>query len=94
MSEMIRTEISLPRELLDQLEKISQAGGASVEHQIWEAVAEYIAQIERVINTEVPVLRADDPLLQIGGAAASGVGDLSTHHDQYLYIRERASDDV
>ena len=58
-----------------------------MEHQIWEAVAEYIAQIERVINTEVPVLQADDPLLQIDGAVASGVNDLSTHHDQYLYTQ-------
>ena len=41
-----------------------------------------------VAQQDDPVLRADDPIFHIAGAADSGVGDLSTHHDRYLYRKD------
>jgi len=35
------------------------------------------------------VLRDDDPIWQIVGAASSGPSDVSVHHDKYLYGWER-----
>jgi hypothetical protein len=79
MSEMVRTQVDLPREIVDFLRRRSKAKGITLPEQIQEAVRVYVE------SQEDPILRADDPMYRIAGEMNSGLGDLSTNHDRYLY---------
>jgi hypothetical protein len=82
MSDMVRTQIELPRDVLELLEKRGEAQGVSPTQQIVEALKAYL-------EDEVdPVLQADDPILRIAASRGSNVGDLSTDHDRYLYRKD------
>lgn len=83
MGEMVRMQVDLPREVIDLLKQREDARGITLPQQIQEAVRAYLA------GQEEPILRADDPLYRIAGGADSGVGDLSTGHDHYLYGKDR-----
>lgn len=82
MSEMIRTQIDLPRDLFELLKQRGEARGVTPAQQILEVLTVYLRE------QDDPILRADDPIFHIAGAADSGVGDLSTHHDRYLYRKD------
>jgi len=85
MNEMVRTQVYLPRDMVDLLKQRSKARGITMADQIREALTAYIARME---DKDDPILRADDPIFNIAGKAASGIGDLSIHHDKYLYRKD------
>ena len=87
MSEMISTRVHLPRDTVDLLRRRGKVWGVTIDHQIREALAAYVARTEE-LDKDDPILRADDPIFHTAGAISSGVGDLAVHHDQYLYHKE------
>ena len=64
MSEMVRTQIELPRDVLEVLNQRSEAHGVTPAQQIVEALTAYL---KAEVN---PVLQADDPILRIAAAMA------------------------
>jgi predicted DNA-binding protein len=82
MSEMVRTQVDLPRETIDRLRRLGEVKGITLPEQIQEAVRVYLE------GQEAPVLQADDPIYRIAGEMDSGLGDLSTDHDRYLYRKD------
>ena len=87
MSDTVRTQIELPRDVYELLRQRSEKNGTTPTQQIVEMLAGYLgAEID-------PILRADDPILRAVPTMVSGLGDLATNHDRYLYRkdwRERA----
>jgi hypothetical protein len=83
MDEMVSTRIDLPRDMVDLLERQGEAQGFTLAQQILVILKTYLE------NYQDPILKADDPILHIAGAMSSGVGDLSVHHDRYLYGKSR-----
>ena len=83
MDEMVSTHIDLPRDMADRLKQHSEAQGFTLAQQILAILKTYLE------NYQDPILKADDPILHIAGAMSSGVGDLSVHHDRYLYGESR-----
>jgi hypothetical protein len=82
MSDMVRTQIELPRDVFELLEQRGEAHGITPAQQIVEVLIAYL-------KGEVdPVLQADDPILRVAAAMGSGLGDLSTNHDRYLYRKD------
>lgn len=82
MSEMVHTQIELPRDVYELLEQRGEAQGITPTQQIVEALTAYLKE-------EVdPVLQADDPILRIAASTGSNVGDLATGHDRYLYRKD------
>ena len=79
MSAMVRTQVYIPRDVYDELKRRSKSIGLSMAEQIRQALREYLDREEGV------VLREDDPIWNIVGAISTGDGDLSSHHDKYLY---------
>ena len=79
---MVRTQVYLPRSVYDKLQTRAGKQGLTLAVQVRTALEDYL---ERIESQEEGVLRADDPLFQLIGAAASGEGDLSVNHDHYLY---------
>ena len=67
MSEMVRTQVDLPREIVDLLRQRSEAKGMTLPEQIREAVRAYVKSYED------PILRADDPIYRITGEMNSGL---------------------
>lgn len=82
MSDVIRTQVDLPRDMFELLKQRSEAQGITLSQQILEALAAYLDELHD------PILLADDPIFRIAGATASTVGDLSIHHDHYLYHKD------
>ena len=82
MSEMISTQVDLPRDMFELLKQRGEARGVTLTQQILEVLAAYLEE------QDDPILHADDPIFHIAGATASGVGDLSTHHDRHLYRKD------
>jgi len=85
MSTMVRTQVYLPKDMYEELQARVKLTGLSMAEQIRRALREYL-QSE---HDEGVVLRDDDPIWQIVGAASSGPSDVSVHHDRYLYGWER-----
>ncbi len=79
---MVRTQVYLPREIFQRLQKRAKDNNLTLAVQIREALVDYL---ERAGVEEAPILRADDPIFQMIGAASSEEGDLSVNHDHYLY---------
>jgi len=79
MSTMVRTQVYIPRDIYEELRKRSESTGITIAEQIRQALREYLEREEGV------VLREDDPIWNIVGAISTGDGDLSIHHDRYLY---------
>jgi len=82
MSEIVRTQIDLPREIVELLKERSRAKGITLPQQIQEALVAYLE------GQEDPILLADDPICRIVGDLDSGVGDLSGEHNRYLYYKD------
>ena len=82
MSDMVRTQIELPRDVFELLKQRGEAHGITLTQQIVEVLTAYL-------KGEVdPVLQADDPILCVTAEMDSGLGDLSTNHDRYLYRKD------
>ncbi len=79
MDEMVSTRIDLPHDIVDSLERHSEAQEFTLAQQILAILKTYLEDYKD------PILKADDPILDIAGAMSSGVGDLSIRHDHYLY---------
>jgi hypothetical protein len=79
---MVRTQVYLPRDIYQRLQKRAAENDLTLAVQVREALVDYL---ERTDATEAPILRADDPIFQLIGAASSKEGDLSVNHDHYLY---------
>ena len=79
---MVRTQVYLPRDIYRRLQKRAKENDLTLAMQVREALADYL---ERTDVADAPILRADDPLFQLIGAASSEEGDLSVNHDHYLY---------
>jgi hypothetical protein len=83
MSEnMVRTQVYLPRNIYERLQRRAADQALTLAVQIRTALAEYL---ERSEISEEPILRADDPIFELIGMASSQEGDLSVNHDHYLY---------
>lgn len=83
MSTMVRTQVYLPGDIYEELKRRSKSTGLAMAEQIRQALREYLDHDEGV------VLREDDPIWNIVGAVSTGDGDLSVHHDKYLYGWEK-----
>jgi len=83
MSTMVRTQVYIPEDIHEELKRRSKSMGLSMAEQIRQALREYLDREEGV------VLREDDPIWNIVGAASSGPNDVSIHHDKYLYGWEK-----
>lgn len=83
---MVRTQVYLPRRVYDKLQTRADKQGLTLAVQVRTALQDYL---ERIESQEEGILRADDPLFQLIGAAASREGDLSVSHDHYLYGRPK-----
>ncbi len=79
---MVRTQVYLPRDIYHRLQQRAEEQHLTLAVQIREALEDYL---ERTDVEEAPILRADDPIFQMIGAASSEEGDLSVNHDHYLY---------
>jgi len=82
---MVRTQVYLPEDIYEKLRARAKLTGLSMAEQIRRALREYL-QSE---HDEGVVLRDDDPIWQIVGAASSSPSDVSVHHDEYLYGWEK-----
>ena len=83
MSAMVRTQVYLPGDIYEELKRRSKSTGLAMAEQIRQALREYLDREEGV------VLREDDPIWNIVGAASFGPDDVSIHHDKYLYGWEK-----
>jgi len=79
MTQMVRTQIYLPRDLYDQLRLRGARDGIAMAEQIRVAVRQYL--VERAAAT---VLSEDDPLWSVIGRG-EGPPDAADQHDRYLY---------
>jgi hypothetical protein len=83
MSEnMVRTQVYLPREMYDRLQKRAIRHELTLALQVRTALEDYL---ERQEALDEPILRADDPIFEMIGMFSSKEGDLSVNHDHYLY---------
>jgi plasmid stability protein len=82
MSDMVHTQIELPRDVFELLKQREEAHGITATQQIVEVLTAYLK------GEADPVLQADDPILRVVAAMGSSVGDLSTNHDRYLYRKD------
>jgi len=83
MSTMVRTQVYIPGDIYEELKRRSKSTGLAMAEQIRRALREYLEREEGV------VLREDDPIWNIVGAILTKDGDLSIHHDKYLYGGEK-----
>jgi addiction module HigA family antidote len=75
--------IQLPPDVLALLDRRGKEQGLDLAEQVIEMVRAFL-------QGEVdPILQPTDPLLTAPVAEGSGLGDLATDHDRYLYGRER-----
>jgi hypothetical protein len=82
MSDTVRTQIELPRDVYELLRQHGEKHGTTPTQQIVEMLTGYLGgEID-------PILRADDPILRAVPTMDSGLGDLVTNHDRYLYRKD------
>jgi len=85
MSTMVRTQVYLPKDVYEELQARVKLTGLSMAEQIRQALREYLQREQ----DEGVLLRDDDPIWQIVGAASGGPSDVSVQHDEYLYGWEK-----
>lgn len=88
---MVRTQVYLPRDIYQRLQKRAEENDLTLAVQVREALVDYL---ERTDAAEAPILLAGDPLFQLIGAASSQEGDLSVNHDHYLYGWPKREPDI
>lgn len=77
------TRIQLPTDVLARLDQRGQKEGLGLAEQVIEMVRAFL-------QGEVdPILQPNDPLLAAPVVEGSGLGDLATGHNRYLYVKER-----
>lgn len=87
MSEnMVRTQVYLPRDIYRRLQKRAEENDLTLAVQIREALEDYLRHT--AAEDEERVMSPDDPLLQLVGTMATGLGDGSINHDKYIYRRD------
>ena len=79
---MVRTQVYLPRDIYQRLQKRAKENDLTLAMQVREALVDYL---ERTDIADAPILRADDPIFDMIGMFSSEEGDLSVNHDHYLY---------
>jgi hypothetical protein len=92
MSNMVRTQVYLPRDIHTKLQERAEEQGTTMAEQIREALEDYVAKIELEEEDE-PILSPDNPIFQMLGMFDSGLGDVALNHDQYLYGEKRIEKD-
>jgi len=80
---MVRTQVYLPREMYDRLQRRAGKHDLTLAVQIREALEDYLERVES--QADDGILHADDPIFQMIGMFDSGLGDLAVNHDHYLY---------
>ncbi len=83
---MVRTQVYLPREIYERLQKRAEEHDLTLAVQIREALEDYL--LHATAEDEERVMSPDDPLLQLVGTMATGLGDGSINHDKYIYRRD------
>lgn len=78
MSILKRTQMYFPEDMLRELRGIAKREKSSISDIVRNAVREFLGK-------EKPKNWQDDPLWNMIGVGASKDGDLSVHHDKYLY---------
>ena len=82
MSDTVRTQIELPRDMFELLRQRGEKHGITPTQQIVEMLTGYL-------RDEIdPILQADDPILRAVPAMDNGLGDLATDHDRHLYRKD------
>jgi len=79
---MVRTQVYLPRDIYERLQKRAAHHESTLAVQIRTALEDYL---ERSEAQDEPILSPDDPIFEMIGMFASEEGDLSVNHDYYLY---------
>ncbi len=79
MSNMVRTQIYLPRDLYERLRRRGEVENTSMASQIREALTAYW-----INQRPAEVLQPDDPLWS-GVGAGDGPSDAAEGHDRHLY---------
>ena len=82
MSDMVRTQIELPRDIFDLLKQRGEEYGITPTQQIVKVLTAYLKEEAE------PVLQADDPILVAVPTVDSGLGNLAECHDHYLYRKD------
>ena len=82
MSDTVRTQIELPRDLFELLRQRGEKRGITPSEQIVEVLTGYLK------DEMDPILEVDDPILSSIPETDSGLGDLATDHDRYLYRKD------
>ncbi len=80
MSQMVRTQIYLPRDLYDRLRRRGAREGIPMAEHIRKALRLYLDEQARVPEA----LADDDPLWSLVGVA-DGPTDGAENHDHYIY---------
>jgi hypothetical protein len=89
MSEnMVRTQVYLPRDIYQRLQRRAANQTLTLAAQIREALDDYLRHV--AVEDDEHVMSPDDPLRQLIGCIATNVGDGSINHDKYIYRRDWA----
>src|SRR5512145_101394 len=80
---MVRTQVYLPRDIYERLQKRATRHELTLAVQIRAALEDYLERVES--QDDDGILHADDPIFQMIGMFSSKEGDLSVNHDHYLY---------
>lgn len=80
---MVRTQVYLPRDIYERLQKRATQHELTLAVQIRAALEDYLERMES--QDDDGILHADDPIFQMIGMFSSKEGDLSVNHDHYLY---------
>lgn len=81
-----RTQIYLPAELHEQVQRYAKQRGLSIAAVIRLSLQHSLARAHRLSHRTYD----NDPVWKLIGAAQSKDGDLSSHHDYYLYGKPRS----
>lgn len=81
MSNLVTTNIRLPREMIKALKIRAAEEGKNMSFLIREAVEEYLSEKIELTPSDYD----EDPFAEIMGLVASGTKDGSVAHDRYLY---------
>ena len=79
---IMATRIQIPPDVMAVLDRRGREQGLSLADQVIEMVRAFL------LGEVDPILQPDDPLLAVPVAEGSGLGDLASHHDRYLYARD------
>ena len=83
---MVRTQVYLPRDVYQRLQKRAAESRLTLAVQIREALEDYLRHVET--EDEEVLMSPDDPLRALVGSVATGLGHGSVNHDQYIYVRD------